>query len=387
LENIASERQNILAGGAGSGITSGRQELGTAIASSEDSRSRRIRPEGNGTGGEPETEPAQPGEPHFKCVWYCDIDRHAVQTYDKNFKESYGPTDVRTVAPESIPDFDLLCAGFPCQSFSIAGKRRGFQDTRGTLFFEIARIAQVKRPRLLLLENVKGLLSHDEGRTFGTILAVLDELGYDAEWEVLNSKHFGVPQNRERVFVVGHLRGEPWREVFPLGEGDTRPDETKGEEQERRPRFRGGVSPTIGARYGRSTNGGEPFIIRLDDNESIEHRLYSRDGLSPSLPTGATGGNLIPKIADAVDPDRYLRYEHRLMLAQITRKRIRIRKLTPVECERLQGFPDGWTAGVSDTQRYKLMGNAVTVNVVEAIGRAILDATATAEGSEAGVSG
>ncbi|GAG56606.1 unnamed protein product, partial [marine sediment metagenome] len=130
----------------------------------------------------------------FSCVWYCDSDKYAVQTYNKNFKENYEPTDIRQVKTSEIPDFDLLCAGFPCQAFSIAGKRRGFKDTRGTLFFEIARIAEAKRPSYLLLENVKGLLNHEKGETFKTILQTLEELGYEVQWVVLNSKFFGVPQ-------------------------------------------------------------------------------------------------------------------------------------------------------------------------------------------------
>ena len=113
--------------------------------------------------------------------------------------------DARKIVPEELPDIDLICGGFPCQSFSIAGKRGGFEDARGTLFFEIARIARVKRPKYLLLENVPGLLSHDGGRTFATILSTLSELGYDVAWQVLNSANFGVPQARKRVFIVGYL--------------------------------------------------------------------------------------------------------------------------------------------------------------------------------------
>ena len=153
----------------------------------------------------------------FSCVGYCDINKYAVQCYNENFGENHKPTDVTTIDWSKEPDFDLLCAGFPCQSFSIAGKRLGFDDTRGTMFFEIARCVREKQPRLLLLENVKGLLSHDQGKTFATILSTLDELGYDAEWQVLNSKDYGVPQNRERVFIVGHLRGQGGGKVFPVG--------------------------------------------------------------------------------------------------------------------------------------------------------------------------
>jgi DNA (cytosine-5)-methyltransferase 1 len=151
-----------------------------------------------------------------ECVGYSEKDKYAIQVYSRHFDHrNYG--DITKINEKALPDFDLIVGGFPCQAFSIAGKRHGFQDTRGTLFFDIARIAREKQPRLLLLENVKGLLSHDEGRTFLTILCTLDELGYDCQWQVLNSKDFGVPQNRERVFIIGHLRGTRRPEVFPIG--------------------------------------------------------------------------------------------------------------------------------------------------------------------------
>ena len=130
----------------------------------------------------------------------------------RNFGSYPEYDDAKNLQPKSLPYFDVLCAGFPCQAFSIAGKRLGFEDTRGTIFFEIARIAKEKRPPYLFLENVRGLLSHDKGRTFDTIISTLDEMGYDAEWQVLNSKYF-VPQNRERIFIVGHLRDRHTRPV------------------------------------------------------------------------------------------------------------------------------------------------------------------------------
>ena len=163
----------------------------------------------------------------FKCVGYYEIDKYAVQTYNKNFGTIHEPKDIREVKADDIPDHEILCGGFPCQSFSIAGKRMGFEDTRGTLFFEIARIAKIKRPHIIFLENVKGLLSHDRGRTFATILATLDELGYNAEWQVLNSKYFGVPQNRERVFIIGHIRGTSGRQVFPIQETNIKDSESQ----------------------------------------------------------------------------------------------------------------------------------------------------------------
>src|SRR5699024_9118815 len=165
-----------------------------------------------------------------ECVAFCEIDKYARQSY----KAMYDTTneeelhDITQWTDGHIRQFvrdrghiDCITGGFPCQSFSIAGKRGGFADTRGTLFFEIMRIADIVRPRYLFLENVKGLLNHDGGATFETILNTLDEFGYDAEWQVLNSKNFGVPQNRERVFIIGHFRGAGGRAVFPVGRTDT----------------------------------------------------------------------------------------------------------------------------------------------------------------------
>jgi DNA (cytosine-5)-methyltransferase 1 len=143
----------------------------------------------------------------FECVGYCEIDKYARQAYEAMY-DTRGELffeDATKIVPEQLPDIDLICGGFPCQSFSIAGARRGFDDTCGTLFFEIARIAAVKRPEFLLLENVQGLLSHDKGKTFETILSALDGLGYDVAWQVLNSKNFKVPQSRNRVYIVGCL--------------------------------------------------------------------------------------------------------------------------------------------------------------------------------------
>ena len=148
----------------------------------------------------------------FECVGYCEIDKYARQAYEAMY-DTRGELffeDATKIVPEQLPDIDLICGGFPCQSFSIAGARKGFDDTRGTLFFEIARIAAVKRPEFLLLENVFGILNHDKGKTFETILSALDGLGYSVAWQVLNSKNFKVPQSRNRVYIVGCL-GEKCR--------------------------------------------------------------------------------------------------------------------------------------------------------------------------------
>lgn len=304
------------------------------------SHHRRDKPDSDsGMGGEQE----QRGV----CVGYSEIDKYATAIYQKHFPTHHNYGDITKIDAAILPDFELLVGGFPCQSFSIAGKRRGFDDTRGTMFFEIARVAKEKLPRLLVLENVKGLLSHDNGNTFLTIITTLDELGYDCEWQVLNSKNHGVPQNRERVFIIGHLRGTPRPEVFPFG--------TSNQET---PHVQGHVANTLTARYyGAEATGTyieegklDAQIQQLNSPTHSNDRVYGADGISPTLNT-MQGGNRQPFVA---------------------MEEMKIRRLTTTECERLQGFPDGWTEGVSDTQRYKTLGNAVTVNVIRDIFEKIL---------------
>lgn len=211
-----------------------------------------------------------------ECVGFCEIDKFARQSY-KAIHNTEGEReyhDITTVSNEEWRTLrgtvELICGGFPCQSFSIAGKRKGFLDeTRGTLFFEIARAAEQIKPRTLFLENVRGLLSHDKGRTFRTIISTLDELGYDAEWQILNSKNFGVPQNRERVFIIGHLRGERGREVFPITRENS-----------------GAIKRIVN---GRESHGHSTYDV------------FGTDGISPTLKT-MQGGNLQPKILVNVNP-------------------------------------------------------------------------------------
>jgi len=287
--------------------------------------------------------------PNAECVGYSEVDKYAIQIYKKHFggHKNYG--DATKINPDTIPDFDLLVGGFPCQAFSIAGKRRGFEDTRGTMFFEIARILKRKQPRMFLLENVKGLLNHDKGNTFTKILQTIDELGYDAEWQVLNSKHFGVPQNRERVFIIGHLRGTCSRQVFPIRKNDKLFDEETG----------GNCIKTSNYVKVRKM-----AIKQLNNPKHSNNRVYSKNGISPALNT-AQGGNRQPKIAGTLTGGGHSGGLHSDMT--VVQSNFRIRRLTPLECERLQGFPNNWTKGLSDTQRYKTLGNAVTVNVIEHI--------------------
>jgi len=331
-------------------------------------------------------------EPAPLCVGFSEIDKYCNQLLSVKFPgiKNYG--DATKINPNELPDFDLLVGGFPCQSFSIAGKRRGFDDTRGTLFFDIARILREKKPRLFVLENVKGLLSHDNGNTFKTIISTLVELGYDIQWQVLNSKNHGVPQNRERVFIIGHTRGTPRPEVFPFGE-NANPLTTKGGKQP----SDAVVSRTLTATDAKMHLDGN-YINQINNPTHSNNRLYGTDGISPTLNT-AQGGNRQPKIriqeatkkgyAEATVgqsinlsvPNSKTRRGRVSDVAQTLDTGMqqhtlmpdaRIRRLTPLECERLQGFPDGHTLGFSDAQRYKMCGNAVTVNVVEAIIKKLL---------------
>ncbi|WP_117283098.1 DNA cytosine methyltransferase [Streptococcus intermedius] len=365
-----------------------------------------------------------------ECVGFCEIDKFARKSYKAihNTEGEIELHDITRVSNESvrrIGSVDVICGGFPCQAFSIAGNRRGFEDTRGTLFFEIARFASILRPKYLFLENVKGLLNHDGGATFETILGTLDELGYNVEWQVLNSKNFGVPQNRERVFIVGHLRGAGTRGVFPLSKSGQQATSIKEQ-----------YSNTITTRYGNSQGAGA-YIVESKSQKvgnvnpsrkGMNGNVYSVKGLSPTLTTNKGEGvkiiqrchgynrggeheiaptltsnsyheNNVLKIREAtkkgwteatVGDSVNLSYPNSKTKRAVVGKSIantlltsggqgvvmpglRIRKLTPKECWRLQGFPD-WAFDKaqevnSNSQLYKQAGNSVTVNVIEVIAK------------------
>ncbi|HEL2003067.1 TPA: DNA cytosine methyltransferase [Streptococcus suis] len=314
-----------------------------------------------------------------ECVGFCEIDPFARKSY-KAIHDTKGEIefhDITRVTDESVRGIgrvDVICGGFPCQAFSIAGKRAGFEDTRGTLFFEIARFASILRPKYLFLENVTGLLNHDNGNTFETILGALDELGYDAEWQVFNSKNFGVPQNRERVFIIGHLRGAGGRAIFPFERGDKEIGSLQGQS-----------TNTITARYGEA-QGSRSYIIEGQQPKIIQRgHGYNQGGehdITPTLTSNSWQENNHVKVYDFYN--RKTKDEVGTLTAsghQGNTKAgtfgildgIRIRKLTPRECWRLQGFPD-WAfdraqAVNSNSQLYKQAGNSVTVNVIEAIAR------------------
>lgn len=375
-----------------------------------------------------------------ECVGFCEIDKFARESY-KAIHDTKGEIELHDITAVSddtvrgIGHVDIICGGFPCQAFSIAGKRKGFEDTRGTLFFEIARFASILRPRLLFLENVKGLLNHNGGDTFETILSALDELGYDAEWQVLNSKNFGVPQNRERVFIIGHLRGECTKGVFPLGGEGQKFDSEQleidivGNTKNPNSTALGTSSVVYGSkgligtlcardykepkqiaipvltpeRPEKRQNGrrfkenGEPMFTltgqdrhgivvagKLPGNHDQNSRVYDPRGLAPTLSTMQGGGqeNNLVKVVDFYN--KITKDEVGTLTSSGGGSTVRagsfgitdgyrIRKLTPRECWRLQGFPD-WAFDKaqevnSNSQLYKQAGNSVTVNVIEAISK------------------
>lgn len=306
-----------------------------------------------------------------EIVGACEIDKYAQQIYRKQFPGVPIHDDASKVQAESLPQFDMLCAGFPCQAFSIAGQRKGFEDTRGSLFFEIARIAKEKRPQILFLENVKGLFSHDKGETFRTIIRSLDEVGYDAEWQLHNSKYH-VPQNRERVYIIGHLRGRRSRQVFPLGRISKETNEKVIPPENNIPvvNDKNGLrevqrATCLDANYwkGHDYHGARTLIFkslterRTEEAKAIRKKSMQEDGVDWSP---RRGKELVPRNDELANCLTVGQTKEHLITDGI-----KIRKLTPVECERLQGFPDNWTQGISDTQRYKCCGNAVTVPVVQ----------------------
>ena len=348
-----------------------------------------------------------------ECVGFCEIDRYARQSYKAihNTEGELEYHDITTVTNDQWRalrgNVDIIAGGFPCQSFSIAGKRAGFEDeTRGTLFFEIMRAAEQIKPSILFLENVKGLLNHDKGRTFRIILQAMDELGYDAEWQVLNSKDFGVPQNRERVFIIGHLRGAGGREIFPIGGTHGETDiQIKQVAQLDTPtrnnsnRFRTYDPDGIGACLSTMGGGGlEPCVmvreatlqgyaianvgdsINLEQPNSKIRRGRVGKGVANTLTTSCNQGVLEPKIID--DQGRLKESYKQHDIVPILRSQthgnppklydgFRVRKLTEKECWRLQGFPDRAFEVAkqvnSSSQLYKQAGNSVTVNVIAAI--------------------
>ena len=282
-----------------------------------------------------------------KCVFTSEWDKFAQKTYHVNFGDIPNG-DITKITNEEIPDFDVLLAGFPCQPFSQAGLRKGFSDTRGTLFFEIERIIKAKRPKAFLLENVKQLRGHDKGRTLKVILEHLDDLDYQVTYEVLRAADFGVPQNRERIYIVGFNRSyygldKEYKFSFP--------------------------EPTH-----QKTRLGDILEDNVDEKYTISQKLY--EGHIRRKAEHQKKGNGFGFSLFNVDSEytntisaRYYKDGSEILIDQ--GPDIPPRKLTPRECAGLQGFPDSFIIPVSDTQAYKQFGNSVAVPVIRAIAKRI----------------
>ncbi|SSC08408.1 DNA (cytosine-5-)-methyltransferase [bacterium endosymbiont of Bathymodiolus sp. 5 South] len=366
--------------------------------------------------------------PYAKCVGFSEIDPYAKSIYQRNFKNHKDYRDVTEINENELPEFDCLVAGFPCQPFSLSGKRQGFNDTRGTLFFDIVRILKAKHPKVFVLENVRGLLSHDEGRTFGVIIKTLDELRYDVQWQVLNCKHHGTPQDRNRVFIVGYSRAynQSGKKILPIRYSGSKVAELSGQQT---------VTNTIkkswadGFREGSYIVEGRKLKIIGNIHPSgvgMNGNVYSSTALAPTLTTNkgeglkifhservftAKGSNEIGGSLGLLSRNDGICYaltkKHANHIVQLTESGLtqgarvydpcgigitlnskgggmgantglyliknRVRRLMPIEGERLQDIPDEHTKFgknnevISDAQRYACIGNAVNSKVVKVI--------------------
>lgn len=304
----------------------------------------------------------------FKCVYSSDNNLHAAKMYEENFGEnSFG--DVTQINPKELKGFDIMCGGFPCQPFSSAGLKQGFADTRGTLFFDMIRILKEKKPRVVFLENVKNLTTHDKGNTFKVIVANLEKLGYTVSTRVLNAKDFGVAQNRERIIIVGSLDGKKFdfdkvetKKTIKIKDVlDKKPDSEfewlkpseytllKAADQKTQ------ASGLIFAGY-RNKNmrvsGVRPDTEHLSRSHKQCNRIYSAEGTHPTLSSQETAGRyyILTKKKDGSQG---------------------VRKLTIDECYRLFGFPKGFKRIGALTQQYSRIGNSICVTMVQAIAKEI----------------
>ena len=306
----------------------------------------------------------------FVPVGWCEIDSYAQKAYRALYETEgeYFCDDATQIDPNSLPNIDLICAGFPCQPFSVSGRRLGFADTRGTLFHEIVRVAEARYPQYLLLENVPGLLNHQGGKTFETILSTIHELGYTLEWRVLNSLDFGVPQRRLRLYIVGYLDSRLSGQVFPFRpcRGETLRQIVPGKQGQRIYSIQGASTylTSQGGGWGAKTG---LYFIDMNQDPKVTHEarcITARQDSGISHHKGEHSGVLITGEEQTVKArDKYgLEYSGS------------VRRLMPQECFRLQGFTDEQffklvDAGIPESQLYKMAGNSVTTNVVTAVAK------------------
>ena len=296
---------------------------------------------------------------NIETVFVSELDEKAKETYRANFKDKFDINgDITKIKEIEIPEHDILLAGFPCQAFSLAGLKKGFEDARGTLFFDVARIAEYHKPKVVFCENVKNLVNHDRGKTFKVIIRILENLGYKVYEKVLNSKNFGVPQNRERIYIVAFREDIHSSDFsFPEKTDNNKVISDIMEEKE--------VSP----KYYLSNVYLDSLMRHKQRHESkgngFGYEIKKLNGIANTLVCGGMGRerNLIvdERLTDFI-PVTHIKGE-------INRKYIR--KMTPREWARLQGFPDSFKFVVADTHLYKQFGNSVTVSVIEEIAKNI----------------
>lgn len=291
-----------------------------------------------------------------QCVYSSEWDKYSQKTYEKNFGE-IPDGDITKVDEKNIPPHDIICAGFPCQAFSISGKQRGFEDARGTLFFDVARIAKYHKPKILFLENVKNFAKHDNGNTLKTVLEVLDDIGYEVFYEVLNASFYGQPTARERIYIVAFRKDLGIKSFdFP-------------KPQSKNIILKDLLDKNVDNKY---------FIVR--DDIKIKNNNSNKPDLLGNYPQKPVRVGTINKGGQG---ERiYSIYGHTITLsaygggvASKTGAYLvgnKIRKLTPRECARVMGFPEEYQIPVSDTQAYKQFGNSVVVPVLQAVYSQIL---------------
>jgi DNA (cytosine-5)-methyltransferase 1 len=277
-----------------------------------------------------------------ECVFSSEIDKYAIQTYKANFNE-VPSGDITKIDAKDIPSFDILLAGFPCQAFSIAGKRQGFADTRGTMFFEIQRILEHHKPKCFMLENVKGLTNHNQGRTFNTILDILQyQLKYKVFYKILNAKNFGMPQNRERIIIVGFLDHDiDFKFPEPTGE---------------KTRLGDILESNVDAKY------------TISDKIWASHQRRKEENRKKGNGFGYCLFDENSEYTSTISA-RYYKDGSEILIKQEGKNP---RKLTPREAARLQGFPDDFKLVCSDVQCYKQFGNSVPTKMIGAVAEEIV---------------
>lgn len=293
-----------------------------------------------------------------ECVFSSEWDKHAQQTYFAN----YGimpEGDITEIEAEAIPPHDMICAGFPCQAFSISGKQKGFEDARGTLFFDVARIAKHHQPKILFLENVRNFEKHDEGNTLKTVKTILDEIGYDVWHKVLNASFYGLPQNRERIYIIGirkDLNVKEFKFPEPTYEQVCLRDIILSDEETEKYRINR-----------------EDMVI--DESKIPGESLFNDLPLKPlrvgTINKGGQGERIYSELGHAITLSAYGGGPGSKTGCYLINGKVR--KLAPRECARVQGFPDDFKIPVSDGQAWKQFGNSVPIYVLKHILKAIIE--------------